>query len=55
MLFFILLLSHRTPLRNRLRKRKTTASEVTNMEDKPKSDSSRSIESSMTSKKRRRE
>ena len=43
---------------DRLRKRKTTASEVTNMEDNPKSaksDSSRGIDSSMTSKKRRRE
>jgi hypothetical protein len=54
---FILLLRRGTPLRNRLRKRKITASPVTNVEDNPKSissDTSESTSSSITSKKRRR-
>jgi hypothetical protein len=55
-LCFIFLISHGTPLRNRLRKRKTTAPPATNVEDNKesvKSVSSRNTPSSKASKKRR--
>jgi hypothetical protein len=55
--YFINLIRCGTPLVNRLRKRKTTASSVKDKEDNPKStksDGSGDTGSSMTSKKRRR-